>query len=127
MNRLNKEQKAQQQEHVVAIRAAHTTLTTAITTLNTTLGEEWKKIEAALKAYNERIGEANTFLAGLAKDAQEWHDGRAERWKEEKGDDHQGWINESLGPLETAELERPEDVEIPDDAASELEGRDEGP
>jgi hypothetical protein len=120
MRKLNKEHREKQQEHVDAIRAGHSVLETTINAFNATMEQEWKKVATALEAYNDRIEDANTFLSGLAEKAQEWNDTRTEKWHEgENSDTHQKWIDEALGEIETVELDAPNEVEVPDDEASD--------
>lgn len=128
MKKLTKEHKRQQQEHVTAISAAHSTVAAAITAFNAATAKEWESVKVALDAYNARVNDANTFLSGLADEAEKYQNDRTDDWAAgEKGEAYQAWIETLREPLEVGEIDAPEAIEVPDDASSDLADRDDGP
>jgi DNA repair ATPase RecN len=96
-----------------AIDEAWETLEAAIEAFNTTLEEKWEPIEQASNDYNEAVNDANAWKQDVAGDIQSYMDDRSEKWQEgEAAGRYTAWKEQFEEEFETADLERPEPIEV---------------
>lgn len=81
---------------------------------------EWRpKAEAVLAEYNTNLNEMRSVYEEAAEEAQDYYDGRTEKWQDsDRGQAYASWISDLENPeLDELELDLTgpiEDVEFPD-------------
>ena len=122
--KLTKEQRADRDRFVQALREKGEALAGAVEAYNTALEELGKPVLAALEAYNEALSDARIFAEEVGQAIDDQIAEKSERWQDgEKGEKAAEWRDEWQGAtLDDVELELPEPLEEPDlDAAGALE------
>ena len=129
MNKLDKAAIAERDAVCASLREKYSTLETAVDEFNFVLEQAWDKVDSALTAYNEAVGEANSWREGIAGDMQTYFDERSEKWQEgDKGQEYASWKQQFEEELQDADLPKPEKLELQiDDAAEILEQLPETP
>jgi len=129
VKKLNKAQLLERDRLRWAIEECAQTLETVIEQFNLTLQEEWEKVEAAVEDMNEKIDSANEFKTEIYGEMESYAGERSERWHEsDAGSAYADWQTEWEMEIDRVEIDRPDDIEIPDsDAAEHLELLPESP
>lgn len=102
----------------------HSELETAVERFNQALRDMGEQVSAALTAYNEAVQEAQDFADEVQMDMADYHGNRSEKWQEsERGQMFETMMGEWEVTLEEADIDLPEEIEIPGKEAVEtLEG-----
>lgn len=102
----------------------HSELETAVERFNQALRDMGEQVSAALTAYNEAVQEAQDFADEVQMDMADYHGNRPEKWQEsERGQMFETMMGEWEVTLEEADIDLPEEIEIPGKEAVEtLEG-----
>lgn len=116
MNRMSRAQQKEIDEQVSVIMEASSALEAAINDYNAAIEPVKGPLEEALGSYNEALSTLREIYEGIAQEAADHFSERSERWQEgEKGQQYQSWMDTLNDPgIENAELEVPEDLELPD-------------
>jgi len=132
MKKLSKETLKRRDEIAEKLRSRGADLEATVEGFNTKVGEAWTKLETALEEYNsvlesewngglegvlsdynEAVGEANEWKQEVAQEIQDWMDERSDKWQESPAaEKYQTWKEPFEEEFQTAELERPENVEV---------------
>jgi uncharacterized protein YukE len=122
MKKLSKVQLTQKEAHQKALEKAHEKLQQAIETFNEERAALWAKVDEAKEALQTAVEEANEWLDEMRSDAQSYYDERTEKWQEgDAGQTYQEWIGQFENELEEVNLEEPEDIDVPESPAEQLD------
>ena len=129
MKQLSKQQQAEWQKHQEAVEEAKDMLEDGIETANQHLDDGWAVVEERLGELNRAITAANEWRANVAGDMETYYDERSEGWQEgEAGERYTEWLDAWDEELPEAEVDRPDDFEMPSiDALDMLQGLPEEP
>ena len=120
MNKLAKKQLKQRQDLSAQMEAAKEELEAAVETYNGAMSEAWEKVSEALNRLNETITAADEFRSEIESEQEEYYDERSERWQEgDAGQAYQAWKEDWGTELSEVEMEKPDDLEMPDVEAVE--------
>src|SRR5580698_4845855 len=93
--KLTKKQIAERNELAAALRNKAASLAIALADYNATMAQVTSALHDATDAYNEAIGDARDFVAGIAEPAREEYDEKSERWQaSDKGVEAERWLRE---------------------------------
>jgi hypothetical protein len=123
MKAVGKADLKERDEIVERLRSRRRDLDEAIAKFNDAALDAWGKVDGCREAYNEAIGDANSWKAEVAGDIQEFIDGRSDKWREsDKGSAYEAWREAYEDETESVEIDQPEDLSLDeDDAAENLE------
>jgi predicted translin family RNA/ssDNA-binding protein len=125
MNKLTKRD-IDRRDHVLQqLREVEKEIDEATVAVNALIDE---KLNAAIKKYNEVVGEAESLKDDIVAAQEEFFDGRSEKWQEgEKGEAYTGWKDEWEN-YSTDEIEEVALIDLPETQHAELlEGLPEAP
>lgn len=116
MKRLSKQDQSDRDSLAQAIDDARTALESAVAEYNSKVSELWQPVEDALTAYNGAVDNAQLFRDGIVQQMEDYMGERSEKWLDgDSGQAYQEWKDswEALS-IEPIEIDRPDDIEIPD-------------
>jgi hypothetical protein len=88
----------------------------AIGDYNETVADAFKSVEEAKDALNEAIKDGASLRDDIVAEMDEYVGERSEKWQEsDAASEYEGWKSEWEGcELEEVEIEKPEDIDMPD-------------
>ena len=116
MKALNHVQRAGIEKAAEAIRKTRDELDAAVEKFNARNAESLVPVEAAIDKLNAALIAAAEWRDGVTQEMERYAVDRSERWREsEAGQNFKLWKDQFLGLfLDEIELEKPDDLEIPD-------------
>jgi hypothetical protein len=115
MQKLTKADLAARDALVAGLATRYAALEDAITDFNTQQRKAWAAVKAAQASYNDRIGEANTWMEGIAGDIEVYMAVRSEPWHDrDQGQAYEAWLEAFRLPLDEIDLDVPDELELLD-------------
>jgi uncharacterized protein YukE len=130
MRKLSKNQEARKTQLAADLQTAAQEVADAVDVFNDGVDLLKEELNAVVKAYNQRVEDANAFIAEIRTEISDFKENKSERWQEgEQGEAYQGWLNEWDVELSEIDVDTPDDVDAPefDDAIGVLEGLPDAP
>lgn len=103
------------------LRSAESDLESAIERFNEQMREEFALVSAAVTEYNEAVEMAKDLRDRISEAITDYMADRSDRWHEsERGSAYETWRDALDGiALDPIEIPQPDEIEAPDDKASE--------
>ena len=103
-------------EHIETLESARGQLDEAITEYNKITQDAFDALESKVQALTDAVSDAKTFTEEVSSDIQSYMDERSDKWHEgEKGQQFDEWRTQwEQFEFGEVELERPEELEMPE-------------
>jgi SMC interacting uncharacterized protein involved in chromosome segregation len=120
MRKLNKTQEKKHQKLLGVLGEAKDELEAGIEEFNTAVGEAWDKLEEKHGKLQEAIEAAEEFRQEIYDAQEDYASERSDAWPEsDSGSAYLAWQQEWESELETPEIDKPEELEMPEVEAIE--------
>ena len=128
MNKLTKSHLQDRDKHRDALDSAYDKLEEAVQAYNDALNEKWASVKEALEEYNQAVEDTNSWAADIVSEMDDYMGNKSDTWLEgEKGQAYEEWKQAWEKELDLADIDEPEELEMPERVSPVLEERPEEP